>query len=134
MDVGKNVLRFLLWLGIGLLQIIMTQVVTFVFSLLIPGMENFPQTYPVLFVFLLGITYSIGVFLAGWLALGRHWLPGAPDYLRRLVGALVGAYVPLLLALIFYHPLEPGNPFFFIAIITCVLGFYLPGWILKPAV
>jgi hypothetical protein len=31
-------------------------------------------------------------------------------------------------ALILYHALEPGNPFFFISILAAVLGFYLPGW------
>jgi hypothetical protein len=74
MNSGKKMLRFLPWLGVALLQLIMTQVVTFLLSLLVPGMENFPQTYPTLFVVVLGVTFSSGVFLAGWLALKRRWL------------------------------------------------------------
>jgi len=128
MNSGKKMLRFLAWLGVALLQLISTQVVTFLLSLLIPGMENFPQTQPVLFVALLGVTFSIGVFLAGWLALKLRWLNAEPKLTARLVAALIGAYFPLIVALILYHPLEAGNPFFFISKVTSILGFHLPGW------
>lgn len=129
MDSGKKILRFLAWLGVVLLQLIMTQIVTFLLSLLAPGMENFPQTNPALFVFLLGVTFSTGVFLTGWLALKLHWLNAKAKYPARLVGAIIGAYLPLIAALILYHRLEPGNPFFFISILASILGFYIPGWI-----
>jgi len=131
MEPIKKILRNLAWLEVLLLQLIMTQVVTFVVTLPIPDMENFPQTHSALFVFILGITFSTGVFLAGWLALKRGWLPlpGGPKYPARWAGALVGAYAPLIAALILYHPLEPGNPFFFVSILACILGFYVPGWI-----
>ena len=129
MDSGKKILRFLTWLGVALLQLIMTQVVTFLISLLVPGMENFPQTHPALFVVVLGVTFSTGVFLTGWLALKLRWLAAKPIYPARLVATLIGAYLPLIVALILYHPLEPGNPFFFISMLTSVLGFYVPGWI-----
>ena len=129
MDAGKKLLHLLTGLGVALLQLIMTLVVTFLLSLLAPGMENFPQTQPVLFVVVLGITFSTGVFLAGWLALKLRWLAAMPKYPMRLVATLIGAYLPLIVALILYHPLEPGNPFFFISMLTSVLGFYVPGWI-----
>ena len=45
------------------------------------------------------------------------------------LGALIGAYLPLILALIIYHPLEAGNPFFSISMLASILGFYLPVWI-----
>ena len=129
MEPIKKILRNLAWLVVLLLQLIMTQVVTFVVTLPIPDMENFPQTHPALFVVILGVTFSTGVFLTGWLALKRHWLAAKPLYPARLVATLIGAYLPLILALILYHPLEPGNPFFFISELTCVVGFYVPGWI-----
>jgi len=129
MDSGKKILRFLAWPGVALLQLIMTQVVTFLLSLLIPGMENFPQTHPALFVIIAGVTFSAGVFLTGWLALKLRWLAAKPKYPARLVATLIGAYLPLTLALILYPTLEPGNPFFFISMLASVLGFYVPGWI-----
>jgi hypothetical protein len=129
MNSGKKITRFLIWLGVAILQLIMTQVVTFLLSLLIPGMGDFPQTHPALFVVILGITFSTGVFLTGWLALKLRWLASTPNYLARLVATLIGAYLPLILALIIYQTLEPGNPFFFISMLASILGFHVPGWI-----
>jgi hypothetical protein len=129
MNSGKKIIRFLTWLGVALLQLIMTQVVTFLLSLLVPGMENFGQTQPTTFVAILGVTFSAGVFLAGWLALKLRWLVAEPKYTTRLIATLIGAYLPLIVALILYHSLEPGNPFFFISMLTGILGFYVPGWI-----
>jgi hypothetical protein len=128
MPTRKNVLRIFFLLVTALLQLFMIQVVTFVVTLPIPDMENFPQNHSGIFVLILGITFSTGVFLAGWLALKLGWLASAPRYTARLAATLVGAYVPLIAALILYHPLEPGNPFFFVSIVTCVLGFHLLGW------
>jgi formate-dependent nitrite reductase membrane component NrfD len=129
MDSGKRILHYLIRLGVIVLQLIMTQVVTFLASLLIPNTENFPLENPALFVIFLGITFTIGVFLIGWLALKLHWLNTKPKYAARLVATLIGAYLPLILALILYHPLEPGNPFFLISILASILGFYIPGLI-----
>jgi uncharacterized YccA/Bax inhibitor family protein len=124
-----TIFRFLINLGVALLQLISTQVVTFVASLFLPDIENFPQTHSVFFAVLLGITFSTGVFLTGWLALKLGWLKVKPKYPARLVATLIGAYLPLLVALILYHPLEPGNPFFFVSMLTSIVGFYVPGWI-----
>lgn len=127
----QRLLHFFIWLAVALLQLIMTQVVTFLFSLLASDFEDFPQTLPTLFVLVLGVTFSLGVFLPGWLALKWRWLTARPIYPTRLAGALIGAYLPLGLALILYYPLEPGNPFFFLSILASILGFHLPGWIDK---
>jgi hypothetical protein len=131
MNTGQKVIRFFVWLGVAFLQLVMTQVVTFLVSLLTPGMENFPQIHPALFVLILGITFSTGVFLTGWLALKLRWLKMEPKPITRLVGSLVGAYLPLVVALFLYHPLEAGNPFFFISMLTSVVGFYVPGWLAR---
>ena len=129
MTPGTKILKILTWFAVVLLQLIMTQIATLLFSFFIPAMENFPQTYPVLFVIFLGISFSIGVFLVGWLALRWGWLSTKPNYRMRLLVTLVGAYVPLIVALLIYHSLEPGNPFFFVSMLTSVLGFHLAGWV-----
>ena len=131
MDFGKKTPRIQPWLGVALLQLVMTQVVTFVLSMFLPGIENFQQTRPLLFAVSVGISFSTGVFLAGWLALRLHWLSVKPKYLARLVCTLLGAYLPLILALFLYPTLEAGNPFFFISILVSMVGFYLPDWIMK---
>jgi len=126
---GKKFVTYLVWLGIAILQIIATQVVTFIASLFTPSMENFPQTQPLLFVFILGITYTLGIFLIGWLALKLRWLKIEPKLIARLIGTLVGAYLPLVIALFIYRPMEAGNPFFFVAMLTGIAGFYAGGWL-----
>lgn len=113
--------------GVVFLQLVMTQVVTFIFSLFFPDTEVFPQTHSVFFAFVLGITFSVGVFLPGGWAIRQGWLEPA-RYLTRFLGALVGAYLPLIIALFLYSRLEPGNPFFLLSILASIAGFYVPGW------
>ena len=129
MDSKKRFFRFFIWFAVALLQVISTQVVTFLLSLLLPGMENFPHEQPALFVFLVGPTFATGAFLAGWLAVRLRWLHVRPLLLARAVSALVCAYLPLILALVIYRTLAPGNPFFLVSVLMSVLGFHLPGWL-----
>ena len=128
---STNSRRILAQLGIALLQLLMTQVVTFLVSLLVPDIEGFQQDRPALFVLMLGGTFTLGVFLVGWLALSRGWLKEKPRYLARLLAALLGAYLPLVVGLILYRTLEAGNPFFFISTLASVVGFRVPGWARK---
>jgi hypothetical protein len=130
-DTGRKLKGIVIWLGVAILQLIATQVVTFILSMIIPGMEDFPQTHSVLFALILGLTFATGVFLVGWLAIKFHWLSAEPRYPARLAGTLIGAYLPLIAALIIYRILEPGNPFFFISMLASILGFHLPGWLKK---
>jgi hypothetical protein len=126
MGSGKGTRRFFVGLGVVLLQLFMIQVVTFLFSLVLPGLG--PQMHPVLFVAVLGVTFSSGIFLAGWLALGRRWLSGEPRHVTRLVATLVGSYLPLIVALALLGHLEAGSPFFVASMVTGILGFHAPGW------
>jgi len=127
MNSGNKFIRFLVWCGVVFLQLVMSQVVTFLASLPFPGFGDFPQTHPWLFVAAAGFTFTLGVFLTGWLALKWRWLKGKPRLPARLTSTLLGAYIPLALAALLYHPLEPGNPLFFIAILLSIAGFHLAG-------
>jgi len=131
LDTGTKLKSILTWLGVAIFQLIGTQVVTFIASLAIPGMGDVPQIQPILFVLILGLTFSTGVFLTGWLAIKFHWLSPDPSISMRLAGTVVGAYLPLIAALLIYKILEPGNPFFFVSMLASILGFHLPGWFKK---
>ncbi len=138
MDTIKIALRSVPRLAIALAQLISTQVATFIGSMLIsiggyiPPMEDFPSRYPLPFVIFVGIAYTAGVVLTGWAAMKLGWLRIRPRLLDRLALTLLCAYIPLVAALVLYHPLQPGNPFFFVAVLTSVAGFYLPGMIELP--
>ena len=121
--------RLLPWLGVTLLQLVMTQVFTFLASFLVPDIEAFQKSHPALFAAMLGAAFTIGVFLVGFLALRQRWLIARPMYPARLASVLVGAYLPLCVALVLYRTLEPGNPFFLVSTIAAVLGFHVPDWV-----
>jgi len=125
---GKRILRALTYFGVILLQLIMTQVVTFLISLFLPISENLLLNNPIVFAALVGFTFALGVFLTGWLAIKLRWLPLPPKTLHRLLGALLGAYLPLAAALLIFRSLQPGSPFFFASIVGSILGFYVLGW------
>jgi hypothetical protein len=120
--------RVLIILGILFFQLVMTQVVTFLLSLLIGGLEIVQQSNKYLFAAIVGLTFSAGAFLAGWVALRLHWLEAAPRLPVRAIGTLLGAYIPLLAAVLIYPVLEPGNPFYSLSILGAIIGFHVPTW------
>lgn len=119
--------RLLPILLVGFLQLIMTQIVTFIFTLLIPGDENYFPSHPWVFALFLGCSFTAGVFGAGWLAIRLGWLKMAPQSRMRLAGTLVGAFVPLLAGAAIVGRLEAGSPLFLISMLASIAGFYLPG-------
>jgi ABC-type anion transport system duplicated permease subunit len=127
--IAARVRLILIGLGIGFLQLILTQGVTFVASLLLPGMGDNLLGDSAAFALVLGITFTTGAFLGGWIALKQGWLKAEPRLRLRLAATLAGAYLPLVLALILYRVLEPGNPFFFVAALGAVVAFHFPTWI-----
>jgi ABC-type anion transport system duplicated permease subunit len=124
--IAARVRLILIGLGIGFLQLILTQGVTFVASLLLPGMGDNLLGDSAAFALVLGITFTTGAFLGGWIALKQGWLKAEPRLRLRLAATLAGAYLPLVLALILYRVLEPGNPFFFVAALGAVVAFHFP--------
>ena len=131
MNLGKKILSIVIGIGVAFLQLIMTQVVTFLVSFLLPNVESFQKAYPVFFAIIAGITFSTGIFLVGWLALKWHWLNLETKYTARLLGTLLGVFLPLIIALFLYPAIEAGNPFLGISMIAGILGFYVAGWISK---
>jgi hypothetical protein len=95
--------------------------------MLIPNM--IPQ--PVLFMLVLGFTFSLGVFLVGWLALKVGWLAVPPRLPTRLASTLIGSYLPLVVGFLIQRTLPEGSPFFSLSILACILGFHLPSWFKK---
>jgi len=116
---------------VAIIQFIMTQGVVFVLSFFLPIDEKFVSQHSGwFFVFLTGC-YTLGVFGIGWAAVKLRWLRIAPLWVARLIGTAIGAAIPLIIGLLISRSYEPGHPAFFIAMITAVLGFYLPGWLRK---
>jgi len=109
-------------------QLVGAMIVTFAASLVVRA-ESFQQTRPALFALVVGLAFSTGICLTGWLALRVRLLRGPSRTLARVGGALLGVYVPLLVALAVYGTIEPGNPFFTVSLLAGALGFQAPGWV-----
>jgi len=124
--------NFMIIVGIGILQYVAAMLVLLVFTILFPNLDFQPSENPILFVIIVGLTYSIGICVLGWLSLHFRWRKAVSKYRWRAMTTLMGTFIPLLIALFTYPQLEPGNPFFFICIITGIIGFILPEWLKKP--
>jgi uncharacterized YccA/Bax inhibitor family protein len=120
-----------IWFGVILFQLVMMQVVTLLFSFIVPDMEVLQKSQPVLFLLFVGVSFSVGIFLAGWVAIKFGWVKIAPKLTTRLIGTLMGVYLPLILALFIYSTIEAGNPFLTVSMLTGIVGFHLAGWIGK---
>lgn len=129
MNPATKSFRLIAFIGVCLLQLIMTQLVTFIVSFFFPGVGDTAQNLPGVFVIVLGVTFAAGVFLAGWLGIRLRWLRIQPKHLARLAGALVGAYLPLLAGWLVNRTFEQGSPWFLVAIAGSIAGFYLAGWL-----
>lgn len=128
MNTTQKLARTILCIGILILQVIAALVVTFLVSLVFPSLGDKPGvTYPIPFAFLLSLTFTMGVFLMGWLAISFKWLKITPRLLSRLLGGYIGAVLPLFIGLLIYRALAPGNPFFVISVFFSIAGFYLGG-------
>lgn len=131
MENRKDTSFYLIWLVVSFVQAIASQVSGLLISILfsvIFRIEPLPDTDPGIFVLLAGVMYATGIFFIGWLAIKLKYLKVQPLYALRLAGTLIGAYLPFLLAWAIYKPMQPGNPLFFVAIFTAILGFQIPGW------
>jgi len=113
---------------IGLFQYVFIQLVTFLASLAVSPLTDDPTAQPGLFALFLTVTFTLGVFLAGWLSLKFKWLNEPPKLLFRFLGALIGAGVPLLIGLLIFKTFEPGNPIFTVSMLVSIIGFHLPTW------
>ena len=127
----KNLKVVLKWFGVIFLQLIASQLLTFAGSFFFPGTEQPGVDHPVQFAIMLGITFSVGFFLVGWLGLKIGWLPGPARLPLRLAGTLIGSCLVLLLGVLFAHTLPPGSPFFLVSTLAGLLGFHLVHWVKK---
>ena len=120
--------------GVVLFQLVAILSVTFLVSLLTWTLTDNPETQSGNYVLFFGLSISIGVFLAGWLGFKFHWLQGPLLPLPRLIGTVLGAYLPLVVILLIETVIRAGHPVFTIALFTGILGFHLPAWLKrKPA-
>ncbi|HCC78694.1 MAG: hypothetical protein A2X25_10275 [Chloroflexi bacterium GWB2_49_20] len=117
--------------GVVFLQLVGTQVVTFIASFLFPLMNTPEQFNSWMLALLLTTTFTLGVFLVGWLGFRLGWLNPPTHLQMRLVCTLIGAFLLMAIGILFFNVLEAGSPFFGMSILASILGFHLPTWLKK---
>jgi len=127
--IGKRVLRFGIWLGIVIAQVLMTQFVAYLVSRLFPDLEEIPPDRAVLFALAIVLSYIAGIYLTGWAALLAGWVTGPPLYLVRFIWTVIGVLIPFAVAALLGTLLEPGVQILIASIVAGIVGFYLPGWV-----
>jgi hypothetical protein len=127
---NKNLaIRILGIIGVGILQYIAAMLITLLVSVMFPSFDKMIENNLPFFVVSLGLSYAIGIWLVGWLFIVMRWRKATFDFGLRFVTTVIGAYISLIIALMVYPKLEPGNPFFFIAVVTGIIGFLVPEWL-----
>jgi uncharacterized membrane protein YeaQ/YmgE (transglycosylase-associated protein family) len=127
---NKNlVVRILGIIGVAFLQYIAAMLVMLLASVMFPSQEKAIENNVPFFVVKLGLSYAIGIWLIGWLFIVMKWRKVPSEFGLRFVTTVIGAYIPLIIALMAYPKLESGNPFLFIAVITGIIGFLVPEWL-----
>ena len=126
---GKKLLG---WAGTIILQLVLSQVATFVLSFLLP-LENRNGIQVAVFVLLLTLTFSTGVFVGGLLGMVWGWVRLKRALFIRWLGALGGAAVPLIVGALVPKGLEPDSIFFLMSIFFSTGGFFAAGSLARPA-
>lgn len=121
-----NKIRSILYL---LLTIAVQYIMAIVCVIIFPGLgfsflKLVLPSHPITAYMSLLVAYTIGIYLTGLLGLIlirkgiKRW------YLKRLFCLIIAAAIPLGIALI--PGVGPDDPFYFVSILTGILGFYLP--------
>jgi hypothetical protein len=127
--IGKRVLRIIIWLGIPIAQVLMTQFVAYLVSLLFPDVEEIPPGQVVFFALAIVLSYIAGIYFTGWAALLAGWVNSPPFYLTRFIWTVIGVLIPFGVAALLGTLAEPGPQILIASIVAGIVGFYLPGWV-----
>jgi hypothetical protein len=142
MNVIRSIGRLITWLLTILVQIALAFAIIFLFSVIFAGTNSNSRAEWLALLFVIWISYVIGIYLAGQAAL--RWVWKEPRFLtrQRLIASAVGALIPLLILLpIGYSVPVGGSGSRFSALVTNnwqpilaqaslfagIVGFYLPG-------
>jgi len=142
MNVIKSIGRLIGWLVIILFQITLAFAIIFLFSIIFAGTDSTARAGWLAQLFVIWISYVIGINLAGQAALHWVWQDTRLLARQRLIACAAGALIPLLVLLpIGFSVPVGGSGTHFSGLVTNnwqpilaqaslfagIVGFYLPG-------
>jgi len=143
MAVIKFVQHLVGWLVTIILQIAVSFLIIFLFSVLFAGVDTTSRAGWLALLFVIWLSYVIGINLVGIAALRWVWKGVKVLVTPRLIGTMVGALIPLLILLPIGYSIpvgDQGTRFYDLvtnnwqpiltqaALFTAILGYYLPSF------
>ena len=142
MAVIKFILRIIGWLVTIILQIALSFLIIFLFSLFFADVRSTSRIGWLALLFVIWLAYVVGINLVGSVALRWIWKGIQPLATLRLIGTAVGALIPLLILLVIGYSLPVGNEgtrFYDLvtnnwqpvltqtSLFAAIVGYYIPG-------
>lgn len=146
MRVISFVARLVGWLMTIIIQITVSFLIIFLFSIIFAGVDATSRLGWLALLFFIWLGYVIGINLAGYCSLRWVWKSIQVLPLPRLFATMVGALIPLLILLPIGYSVpvgDTGTRFYDLvtnnwqpilaqaSLFTAILGYYIPG-IRKP--
>jgi hypothetical protein len=148
MKVINFILRLLGWMVTIILQIAVSFLIIFLFSVIFSGVGSISRLDWLGLLFYIWLGYVIGINLVGYVSLRWAW-----KYLyllptQRLLGSMIGAFIPLLILLPIGYSVpvgDSGSRFYDlvsnnwqpilaqVSLFASLIGYYVPS-VLKPKV
>lgn len=142
MNILKFILRLFGWLLTIILQVAISYLIIFLFSVIFAGVDTTSRLGWLASLFVIWLGYVIGINLVGLVILRWLWKNVRPLPTLRLIGTAVGALIPLLILLPigFSVPVgDTGTQFYDLvtnnwqpilaqaSLFLAIVGYYLPG-------
>jgi hypothetical protein len=109
MGVIKSILRLVGWLVTIILQITVSFLIIFLFSVIFAGVDTTSRPGWLILLFFIWLGYVLGVNLVGYGSLRWVWRDIQLLPVRRLVGSMIGALIPLLILLPIGYSVPVGD-------------------------
>jgi hypothetical protein len=147
MGVLKFILHLLGWLITVILQVAVSYLIIFLFSILFAGVDTTSRSGWLASLLVVWSGYILGINLVGFAALRWAWRNVRPLTTQRLIGTAVGALIPLLILIPigFSVPVgDTGSQFYDLvtnnwqpilaqaSLFIGIVGYYVPGMINLP--
>jgi hypothetical protein len=142
MSATKIILRVLGWLVTIILQVAVSYLVIFLFSVIFAGVDNLTRLGWLELLFMIWLGYVVGINLVGYVFLRWVWKESLLLPLPRLIASAVGAAIPLVILLPIGYSTsigDAGSRFYDLvtntwqpilaqaALLVGLVGYYVPG-------
>jgi hypothetical protein len=141
MGVIKFILHLIGWLVTIILQIAVSFLIIFLFSVIFAGVDTTSRAGWLALLFVIWLGYVIGINLVGMVVLRWVWKRVPLLMIQRLIGTMVGALIPLLILLAIGYSVpvgDLGSRFYDLvtnnwqpilaqaSLFTAIIGYYIP--------